>query len=583
MIRIMTPLCALLSIMAAPHAIAISQDSAARVVDSDAKYYPETCIGYFELSDPVGLISTIFDHPLREKIEALPPYQMAIKSPQYKQFVMGRAMVETQLQMNWREALETFAAHRISMAVDAATDGGAAIVHGKDAASMKLFHDKLLEFAKAGPNRDKIKEGEHRGVKAYQIDKTRFAVYEDRMLIANKSELGKQVLDLLIDGGGSLADNPRFQAASQSRDEGLAGWGFVDVQVIRDSGGADGVYNDKIDNPVGELLLGGIQSSLQQTPYATMSLIAGINDLVVTVGMPHQADWIPEQREYYFGPTGDGRGPALPALPETLLTLSTYRNFAEMWLRAGDLFGAEVNDGFAQADANLTTLFSGRDFGEDILGSFEPEVGFIATRQDFSNALPRPTIKLPAFAFVFHLKEPETMTRELRRIFQSLVGFFNVLGAMNGQNQLELDMERISDQAQLITSSYVPEEDDKESTDAKIVYNFSPSVGFAGKRFVVSSSQDLARQLTTAKSPQPPTIDENSRVNLNAGVLQAVLADNREQLIAQNMLEEGNSREEAEAIIQLVLEVVGYFQDASLRLVSSEDQLQAEFKLQVKP
>jgi hypothetical protein len=418
--------------------------------NTDAGLYPATSIAYFELSHPVDLVSTIFDHPLREKIEALPPYQTAIKSPQYEQFVLGRAMIETQLQMTWREAFETFAANRVSIAFDAATEGCAALVHGKDAKSMKLFHDKLLEFANAGPNRDSIKEGEYRCVTAYQIDGTRLAAYEDRMLITNKSELGKKILDQLIDGGDSLADNPRFQTALNSRGEDLSGWGFVDVQVIRDSGGGDGFFKDQIDNPVAELLIGGIQSSLQKTPYATVSFTANVSDVAVKLGMPHQAEWIPQQREYFFGPSGNGRGPAVPSLPETLFTLSTYRNFSEMWLRAGDLFGAEINDGFAKADANLTTLFAGRDFGEDILGSFEPEVSFVAARQDFRNVLPSPTIKLPAFAFVFNLKEPE------------------------------------------------------------------------------------------------------------------ILDDNREQLIAQNMLQDGNSREEAEAIIDLLLQVVGYFQDASL-------------------
>jgi hypothetical protein len=254
-----------------------------------------------------------------------------------------------------------------------------------------------------------------------------------------------------------------------------------------------------------------------------------------------------------------------------------------MWMRAGDLFGADTNDGFAKADANLTTFFAGRDFGEDILGSFKSEVGFIATRQDFEDVLPRPTIKLPAFAFVFELKEPESMTRELRRNFQSLIGFLNIVGAQNGQNQLEMDMERIGDHAQLITSSYVPEEDDRDSTEAGIAYNFSPSVGFAGERFVVASSQTLARQLTLAKTPNPATIDENTRGKLNAGVLRDVLADNREQLVSQNMLEDGNSREEAEAIIDLLLQVVDYFQGASITLGSTDDRLQAEFRIQVQP
>ncbi len=559
---------------------ALGDVRSAKAQTGDANLFPASTWAFFELSNPVELIATIFDHPLREKIESLPPYQMALQSPQYTQFLAGIEMVETQLQMSYREALETLLANRVSLGIDGATSGGALIIHGKDAASMKIIHEKLQAFSKLS---NKTQFGEYRGIEAFRVDETRFAVYEDRLVITNKSELGKQVIDRLLDGGASLADNERFQTAWQQRDRSLAGWGFVDVEVVRDSGQADNVFQDQVDNPVAELLVGGIQSTLRKTPFLTLGLTANTKTLGFQVGMPHRGDWIPQEREYFFGPSGNGRGPALLPTSETLFTLSTYRDFSQMWLRAGDLFGAEINDGFAKADANLTTLFAGRDFGEDILGSLEPEVGFIATRQDFAGVLPRPTIKLPSFAFVFELREPETMTRELRRIFQSLIGFLNIVGAMNGQNQLEMDMEQLGDDAQLVTSSYVPEDDDRESTDANIVYNFSPTVGFAGKRFVISSSAALARQLTLAKTPSPATIADNTQANLNAAVLRDVLSDNREQLIAQNMLEDGNSREEAEAMIELLLQVVDYFQDASLRLAAAENRLEAEFKIQVQP
>ena len=49
------------------------------------------------------------------------------------------------------------------------------------------------------------------------------------------------------------------------------------------------------------------------------------------------------------------------------------------------------------------------------------------------------------------------------------------------------------------------------------------------------------------------------------------------------MLEDGNTREEAEAIIDLILQVVEYFQDASIRFGSANDRLEAEFRIQVQP
>ena len=124
-----------------------------------------------------------------------------------------------------------------------------------------------------------------------------------------------------------------------------------------------------------------------------------------------------------------------------------------MWLRAGDLFNEQMNDELAKADSGLTTLFGGKDFGEDILGGSRK---FRSSSP--SNSLPRdsrPAIKLPAFGLVADLKDPAKMQPELRRTFQSVVGFLNIVGAMNGQPQLDLDMEK-TDAAQFVTSSYIP-------------------------------------------------------------------------------------------------------------------------------
>ncbi|MEM8667640.1 MAG: hypothetical protein AAGG48_09010 [Planctomycetota bacterium] len=571
----------LFAILLLSFALAVPRATGESPESADAALYPETTIYYAELTDPPALVSLIFDHPLREKIEQLPQYQMATQTPDYKRFLFGRAMVETQLQMSWREALDTLLAKKVSVAFDAETRSAVAIVRGKDEASMKLFAEKMVAFAELGENADEIRQTEYRGLQAYKIQDVLYAISDDRMVITNKPELGRTVIDCLLDGGPSLNDNERFQSAWKTRKEGELAWSFVDVEAVRQY--ASDPFETQINNPVLELLVGGIQSALANSPYATSSLSGDQKSLTLNLMTPFEADWIPESRDYFFGPAANGRGAAVPEIDDTLFSLSTYRDFSELWLRAGDLFNADINDGFAQADANLSTLFAGRDFGEDILGSFQSEVVVVATRQDFSETLPRPTLRLPAFAAVFKLKEPEEMTRELRRIFQSLVGFLNVIGAMNGQNQLEMDMDKIGDHAELVTTQFVPESDEEESTEAGVIFNFSPSVGFSGERFVVASTAELARLLVEAKSSEAASLVDNTRGSLNARVLQQVLADNREQLIAQNMLEDGNSREEAEAVIELVLQVMGYFDGMTMRLTPAEDMLEASFQVQVAP
>ena len=550
-----------------------------------AELFPPSTILYAELAEPDELVATIFDHPLRKRIEALEPYQLATQTPDYRRFQTGRQLVEGHFGMTWREAVTTVASRGLAAGFDAESQGVAIVIRGKDADTMAKFRDKLVALAQFGDENADVQSGDYRGVTAHQIQQARIAVHEDRLIVTNNPDLGKSILDRLIDGAGeSLAGSERFQAAVSARGEDGTAWAFADVTAFRESGVADHLYRDQIDNPVLELLVGGIQSSLRETPFVTADLTAKREGLNLRLSMPHDAGWVPDQRTYYFGPEGNGRGPALPLSQPALFTLSTYRDFSEMWLRAGDLFGEQTNDQFAEADANLTTLFSGKDFGEDILGSLEPEVGFVAVRQDFSEQLPRPTIKIPAFAFVLKLREPETRTRELRRIFQSLIGFFNVIGAMNGQNQLEMDMEKFEDagrKLELVSAAYVPEDDERESTAAKINYNFSPSVGFSDDRFIVSSTKALAKDLLTA-DPNSGAIKDNTQAALSADSLQAVLNDNRGQLIAQNMLEEGHTREEAEAVIDLILEVIGFFDSASLRLGVADKTMDLEVDLRVK-
>ena len=178
------------------------------------------------------------------------------------------------------------------------------------------------------------------------------------------------------------------------------------------------------------------------------------------------------------------------------------------------------------------------------------------------------------------LREPEVMRPELRRTFQSVIGFFNIVGAQNGQPQLEMDMRKEAD-FDLISTRYLAEPKDKDSENASIHFNFSPSVSFAGDRFVLASTSALATKIAEATNA-PPRSDVNTFMTLNAGVIEGVLIDNREQLISQNMLAEGNSHDEATAAIDVLCELVRCFKGAELNLDREHDLLELNIALDVQ-
>jgi hypothetical protein len=423
-------------------------------------------------------------------------------------------------------------------------------------------------------------------MKTYAVDASTFAVAADWLVATNKEELARAIVDRVLDAPKeSLATDAQFAEAHGASRASATAWGYVNTAVLRDAGLAKKLFGGRADNPLAELIFGGVLSTLQQTPYVTVALEVGERQVRLSASAPYDRGWAGESREYYFGPQGKGVAPSPLLADDAVLCVRAYRNVSAMWLNAGDLLDEQASEELAQADSHLATLFSGKDFGEDILGAFLPEGQVVVVRQEFADGQPAPAIKLPAFALVAELRDPATMQPELRRTFQNLIGFFNVVGAMNGQPQLELGMEQ-TDAAQFVTASHLSDPDAKDPLRLKINYNFSPSIAFAGSRFVIASTKALAHRLATASASNPPPGDAARVVNtvavLQFNALREILTDNREQLVAQNMLNEGHTKEEAEQEVGVLLELVDWFDQLTLSLDTTQGELRASLDLGIK-
>ncbi len=565
--------------------------SSLQAVETAEELLPASTIFFAELHDPSQSVEDFLGHSYYANLKELDAYKALQKTPQYLQGMTGLRFVEFQIGMSWQEAVKTISAGGVTLAFDAKTEGVVVILKGEDAETLKKLRDKVIEIARKDAenkgNDDPWDVREYRGLDIYTSGENGFLTYENWLIAGNKGELGKTIIDALLDGPkDSLASNPNFQAAKKDVGEATLGWAFLNLDPLRDvpDEGLQKLFSGKADDPAGELLLGGVLESLKTASYATASISARGNGVSLNFQLPYDAKETSELREYFFGPSGEGVAAPILEVPEMLFGLSTYRNVSEMWLRGGDLFNEQVNDGLAQADSNLSTFFSGKDFGQDILGALTPKMQIIAARQSYSEDGPIPAIKIPAFALLAEMEDPETTTREFRRIYQSFIGFFNVVGAMNGQPQLELDFESF-DGGELISATPIPEVGEEKNKQAKINFNFSPTVAFSGDRLVVSSSTGLARDIATAKESEnskSSTSKTNTKIKLIADQLHESLDDNRSHLIAQNMLKEGNSREEASQQIGLFLESLKLFEGAEMKLSTSKSTLDLEIGVQLK-
>ncbi len=547
---------------------------------------PNSIIACAEVSDLGGVLETVLNHPLRLELQALPAYDGFMTSGAPGQLQMGLRAFEASMGKPWQEALDTLTDRGVTVALDVSDGGGAVLVHSSDAELLERFRGLILALRQM--QGAKTKQGDYRGFIADLVsDKLKMVRMHDWLLLTNNAELGKRIIDQYLDRDGqTLASSKTYAVASKDLGTGDLNHrvisAFLDVKTVRDAGFAKGVFNEKIDNLAAELALGGVLANLRNTPFVTGQVNLRNEGLALRLITPHQRDW-ESPREYFFGAPELAGAPPLLEVPNRLFALSTHRDLSQMWLRSGDLLSDRANDQLAVADTTLTTFFSGRDFGEDILGSFAVDVQIVGTEQDFIDMLPQPAIKLPAFALQFQMKNPEETQPELRRVFQSLIGFLNVTGAQNGQPQLDLGMETIG-KSQLITASYVPDRDERDRLDAKMQFNFSPTMAFAGQRIIISSSTALARQLIEPRDgdEDQDASDSNTIGRLEATSLRRILEANRTQLVANNMLEKGHSKEAAENEIELLLELLGFFRDVRLNLDVTDSQLALDLAVDVK-
>lgn len=524
----------------------------------------------------VAPFETLWNQPIRERVFNSELMQTILKNPDLSKAKDGIRLAEVTLGKKLPVLLQEISQGGVVVAVDRAKDTAALFVAGKDAAAQQEIARKLMKKAAQlqGLENDELPATDYRGISAYRLPQGGFALLGKWVVVVNKGELGKEIIDRYLDGPkDSLSQSEKYQQAkeqhqtrrSQSSASALA-WLFVDVDVLREAGVAKKVLQEKPDDFGAELLIGGLFNILRNTPQLTAELTANSEKVSLAVASPFDKAWVSEAEQFFFGP--DVRGNALPPLelPNTLGTVTTYRDISSLWLYAGDLFGEKVNDQLAQAESTLTTLFSGKDFGEDILGAFHPEVRMVSTAASFEKDQPIPAVQVPAFALIAQMKEPEKMRKELKRIFQSFIGFINVAGAMNGQPQFDQDMDKVGN-ADLLIARYAWDDSHPESKEIPIQYNFTPCLLILEDYMVLSSTEKLARDLVEPLQKEAQSSKElltvkpdspvrNTYLQLTGNGISEALQQNREQLIANNMLEKGHSREEAEAEFNVLTQIL---------------------------
>jgi hypothetical protein len=266
-----------------------------------------------------------------------------------------------------------------------------------------------------------------------------------------------------------------------------------------------------------------------------------------------------------------GQGAVAPlAPPNTIASVTLWRDLTSIWDRRADIFPPEQQAGLAQLDTTAGTFFGGRDFGSGVLGALGHQWRLVATLQDESKLDPKPDLVLPAFALVIDLSgDDPDFAQRLQAAFQSFIGLANLGAAQTKAPPLMLGSEDF-DGLRIATAKFLPAKDRDPSEPVHQRHNFTPSAVQVGDHFVLSSTLGLARDLATELKAAPKAGTDTLLMNADGAAIAKLIGQNRERLVQQNVLEKGNSREAAEGEVGLLEALATYLGRGSLTAAEAE-------------
>ena len=187
------------------------------------------------------------------------------------------------------------------------------------------------------------------------------------------------------------------------------------------------------------------------------------------------------------------------------------------------------------------------------------EMIVVGTRRVFKKGEPAPAVKFPAGAVLIPLKNAKQLGPKLQIAFNNLVAIINLQAGMMGYSFLTMAKEYKG--IRILEASYMDatkgEMEGKKSLPAR--FNLKPACATVGNHFVLASHTDILKQVIDGYGKGGKAVEGvNAGVWLKPREIHAILAENREPLVAQAMVNDGLGRAEAEGRIDFLLDLAKY-------------------------
>jgi hypothetical protein len=519
-----------------------------------------------ELSQPKALLGLVAGKEATAAITASPIYRSQAAKPKFNELLNLIKFLETTLDTDWRTGLAKLTGGGLTLAV-CPQDTVLLIIDAEDQAMLNRLHEVFLGIARSEAEKkgqaDRVASTQYKDVTAWTFDgKEAHAIIGSRLVIANRPEGLRTVLELRDkDENETLTSNAAYRAAKQAVGPDAVAAAFVNLRPLLQLPNVAQLLEKQRGNPLAALAFAGIVEALRDSSRLALGLniedttLARRGGLVLRALVDGKAAGPTNPAAFALPPKNDEG--ALPNLsvPRRIAALSVYRDLYQFYAAKDDLF-PERTSGLIFFENMMGIFFSGRDLTNEVLAQTKPEIRLVVAEQEYDPAIGAPQVKLPAFAAVLRLRNPQQFDIVVEEAWQKAVGLINFTRGQKALPGLIIDRPIQGETKFTVAYFSSAEVEDKTRLDQR--FNFRPAIAMPGDYLVLSSTDGLARDLIDAlgreiERPPKPLAETHSLVEIDAEQLASILKANRQTLVHGDMVNKGRTREESEAGIDMLI------------------------------
>jgi hypothetical protein len=508
-----------------------------------------------EITHPKEILARAFSKDVVQAVTSSPIYKAQIANPKISEFLNVVKYFETHFNSDLPTILGKLTGGGITLAIQP-QESIVMIVESEDAKLLNDVHEFLLLIAKNEADKQndskRVKSEEYRGVTGWRFAPNEaHAIVGNRLIIANKPDELKLLLDRQAkEGGKTLADSARFQEARKAADDKSFARLYVDLAALKQLPQLSNALNH-YENPLAALLFAPVLGALRESNWITAGVGfqgEGVQLSLLTDGVandPKAADG--------FAAFSDASAGAMPNLnvPRQIAAISLLRDLHAFYAAKDKLF-PDRTSGLIFFENMMGIFFTGRDLTEEVLAETLPDVRLVVAEQKYDEKVGKPETQFPGFAIVMRMRDPDKFRPIAEEAWQKALGLVNFTRGQQALPGMIIDRPMHGD-VKFSTASFAPAKP-ADGSAADVRFNFAPALAMPGSYLILSSTQELACDLIDALKKETdakgkPLSQIHSAVVLEGPQLASILKSNREGLIRQNMVEKGNSREQAEGEI----------------------------------